>query len=323
MTRSVQDVIVDDATTLEVHRVVGAMPGPTVALLGGVHGDEPEGVVAVQRILDELSDLEFMGSVVAVPVCAPAAFHAGTRHSPRDGENLARAFPGDSSGSPTSRVAFAITTKVLRGADLLVDLHSAGRDYRMPLFAGAVADGSPQARTSLLAANAFGAPLTWLHNTMNPGRSISAAWERGIPAIYAETGGGGRLRASDVDAYVTGFFGVMAHLKMILGPFRPASVTPRMLVRGGTGNVDIGVTAGSGGWCVPLVKVGQVVEKGGAIAKLLDADGRVCSWIAAPDTGLVMMLRHRAEICEGDLVVMLGPSPQPFDLVDSSWTLDG
>ena len=44
----------------------------------------------------------------------------------------------------------------------------------------------------------FGAPLGWQHAVMNPGRSLSAALDLGIPAIYVEGGGGGALARAEV-----------------------------------------------------------------------------------------------------------------------------
>lgn len=294
--------------------------GPRLALLGGVHGDEPEGVVAVLAILHELERREVKGSVVAVPVSAPAAYAAGTRVSGIDGENLARAFPGKGNGTPTARVARALTREVIGGSDLLIDLHSAGEDYRMPLFCGAVSDGSRQGAVSVSMAKAFGAPLTWLHESMNPGRSISAAWESGIPAIYAETGGGGSLRADDVEAYTAGVLNVMSHMEMISGSMQLPSQQPRYVLAGGAGNVDEGITAPITGWCISIVNPGEVVGAGSPLARILDERGRHYCWVKAPSSACVMMIRHRAAIEAGDLVAMLGPVPQVWEssVVDSA-----
>lgn len=48
---------------------VGVNDGPTVALLGGVHGDEEEGVLAVLQVLVALTDEPLQhGHLRAVPV---------------------------------------------------------------------------------------------------------------------------------------------------------------------------------------------------------------------------------------------------------------
>lgn len=174
---------VPGSSDVELLRVVGSQPGPTLAVLGGVHGDEPEGVFAAWRLFAEIQRQELHGTVLIVPVASPEAFAAGTRLSPLDGGNLARSFPGSPTGTATERLASLLAARVIAACDLLVDLHAAGRDYRMPFFAGAVDDGSPTGAASAAAARAFAAPLTWLHDAMNPGRTISAAWDRGIPCV--------------------------------------------------------------------------------------------------------------------------------------------
>ena len=115
--------------------------GPRLAVLAGVHGDEPEGVLAARRLLVRLETLPFAGTVVVIPVACPGAFAADTRASAVDGLNLARTFPGNPGGSDSQRLAHALTEQVIAPASLLVDLHSSGKDYEMPLFAGAYHGG--------------------------------------------------------------------------------------------------------------------------------------------------------------------------------------
>src|SRR5438874_2805672 len=68
----------------------GAADGPHVVILGGVHGDEYEGITAAAAAWRDL-DLDLLrGQVSIVPVANPPAYAAGTRTSPLDGLNLAR-----------------------------------------------------------------------------------------------------------------------------------------------------------------------------------------------------------------------------------------
>ncbi len=51
-----------------IGRHSGAAPGPTILVVGGMHGNEPSGVIACQRVLDRLRDMpgEFRGEFVAL-----------------------------------------------------------------------------------------------------------------------------------------------------------------------------------------------------------------------------------------------------------------
>ena len=65
------------------------------------------------------------GNVILLPLANPSAFYAGAKQVvPEDGVNLNRAFPGDSAGSLSARLAFALETALYPEADLLADLHS-------------------------------------------------------------------------------------------------------------------------------------------------------------------------------------------------------
>ena len=88
-------------------------------------------------------------------------------------------------------------------ASLLVDLHSSGKDYEMPLFAGAYHGGGETRGTPFgRGGESLSGPQSSGSTTSEPGRSISAAADHGVPSVYVESGGGGNLRQADLDAYV-------------------------------------------------------------------------------------------------------------------------
>jgi len=79
-------------------------PGePAVAIVGGVHGDEPSGVRAVERLRAAIERGELaLQCGVALIVANPAAVEAGVRGVDSD---LNRAFPGDPDGDREQRLA--------------------------------------------------------------------------------------------------------------------------------------------------------------------------------------------------------------------------
>src|SRR5207249_236643 len=143
------------------------------------------------------------GSFVGIPVVNPPAWDAGTRASPIDGLNLARVFPGDAGGSVSLRIAHALTEYLFPQADLMLDLHSAGVQYVLPTLAGGCRVEGEMGRIIREAVFAFGAAVIW-NSPPNKGRTLNGAMLKGVPAIYAETTGGGRARPEDVCDFVTG-----------------------------------------------------------------------------------------------------------------------
>jgi len=292
------------ASDVVLTTVCGSEPGPTLALLGGVHGDEEEGVLAVRRILLELMDLPLRGTIRAVAPAHPVAWAARSRTSPIDGGNLARCFPGDATGSPTQLLAAEITAEVITGADILLDLHSAGANYFCPLLCG-YTSGAAVGEAAARAAHAFGAPLVWAHpDVFVPGRSLSAAQTLGIPGIYAECSGGSGITTQDLEAYIRGSLSVMAELNMLPSSFRVIGDTSLRVVYG-SGDLDQGAQSPQDGLFVATTTAGAIVRAGDEVGKLYHYDGRLITSIVSPQVGMVMFLRRKARTQRDEILFAL------------------
>lgn len=289
--------------------VSGRAPGPTVAVLGGVHGDELEGVLAARRIAGLLDPSELRGTVRFAAPAHPAAWHAVTRTSPVDGLNLARVFPGDPLGSPTERVAAALTSQLIAGADLLIDLHSAGEGFDMPLLVGYHADAGTVSQRSAAAAEGFAAPFLWEHPTTAPGRSLSAAAALGVPSIYVEGRGGGQVRGEDLTCYVDGVLRVLHHPGMV--DEAPAPTQPVAVKVQGDGNTDGGIEAPAAGYLVTTAEVGDVVSAGAVLGELLGDHGETVAIVRSPGDGVVMLLRRRSRTEVGDTLAIVVTAVAP------------
>ncbi|MBV6473952.1 MAG: N-alpha-acetyl-L-2,4-diaminobutyric acid deacetylase [Saprospiraceae bacterium] len=101
-------------------------PGPVILFLGGMHGDEINGVEIVraavaQRVFNHLK----AGTVIAIPLLNIFGFINFSRDVP-NGKDVNRSFPGSTSGSLASRIAKIITRKILPMVDFGIDFHSGG-----------------------------------------------------------------------------------------------------------------------------------------------------------------------------------------------------
>jgi predicted deacylase len=298
-------VVRADGTLVELSglAVRGGTPGPTLLVTAGVHGDEFEGMAALRRLVDTLVPLRLRGTLIAVPVANPPAFEAGLRTNPDDRQDMARVFPGDPAGTVTEQLAHVLTQRFIRHADFYVDLHSAGQYYAMPPLAGYQLRDEPLLTKQRQAARAFGLPLIWGTPGL-PGRSLSAAADFGVPAIYAEITGEGRCRPADVEAYIQGLEGLMGHLGMI-DPVPPAP-EPRWLVedRGANaGFLQVQNRAPVGGFFQPEVGLLDAVEPGQQLGSICDALGAVRHTVHAPHAGLIVFLRTFPRVLAGDALV--------------------
>ena len=101
-------------------------PGPTFLVLGGVHGDEVNGIEIVKRaqrqgMFNELKK----GTVISIPLLNVYGFINFSRGLP-DGKDVNRSFPGSKSGSLASRVAHTLTHFILPQVDFALDFHTGG-----------------------------------------------------------------------------------------------------------------------------------------------------------------------------------------------------
>lgn len=213
------------ALSIAAHVVVGEKPGPTLALISVLHGDEWQTVEIVRRVVQRLRPAEISGSLVAVPVANPVALadRVRTTRGAPDAPDLNQVFPGGA-GWLTQLLARPLAEEVLQKADFLIDLHGRGwgsnceqiHFYTDHPNAEITAKGTEMAR-------AFGIHL--LHKA-----SIADSMPRprncfgyamgvlGIPSIMVEIGGLGYGRAIEevwINRGVQGVRNVMIALGML------------------------------------------------------------------------------------------------------------
>lgn len=104
-------------------------PGPVILLLGGMHGDEINGVEIVRSaVAKNMFRKLTAGTVIAIPLLNIFGFINFSRDVP-DGKDVNRSFPGTSSGSLASRIAKIITKKILPIVDFGLDFHCGGEHH--------------------------------------------------------------------------------------------------------------------------------------------------------------------------------------------------
>ncbi len=273
--------------------------GPRVVVLGGVHGDETEGVVAA-GLLASGSVALVAGTLDIVPVCHEAAFAVDSRVSPADGGNLARVFPGDPNGTETPRLAHHLFVEVLAGCDLLIDLHTSGRSYDMPVLVGFRGETADAASLSRQAAEAFGGDFLWRHPGRSEGRTVSVVDE----AIYAESPGSGPTRISMANRYVAGVLRVLESMGMVDDAPPPVDRGPIRVTGGGNLDRDM-IAVTCGGLFLRDVAPGDAVQEGQRLGTVIDRSGKQLEEVVAPQVGYVMAMKARSPVVVGDLVINL------------------
>lgn len=265
---------------LVLHRVTGTSPGPRLAVVGGIHGDEPVGVETVRQLLLSLDQTEFAGEVVGLPVANPYAFQTLTRNTPLDMTNLNRVFPGDGNGVLTEQLAQVIVNVLLPDCEALIDFHSGGNlatvDYVY------MHDEGPLSR-------AFGCEMLYRSPSF-AGTLGDYARSRGVKVVVSELGGGQQLNEHYIAKGVRGARNVMKALGMLDGelelPLRQIIVERMAYIRPHQGGMMLSNVTAS--------RLGEEVPAGFELASIIDPTSfDVLEVIKAPfDPSLLVLVRE-------------------------------
>lgn len=255
----------------------GRHQGPTLCLTAGIHGDELNGVEIVRRAFAKVDPLELRGTLIALPAINAGGVRTGNRYLP-DRRDLNRAFPGSSGGSVAALIANAIFTNVLHHCDALVDFHTAS-NHRANL---------PQIRADLsnpaihdLAIH-FG--LGIVVSGSGPKGSLRRESARaGIPAIIYEAGEPYRFQEGEIHRGVQGVENIMAYLDMT-GLTDEEIPDARIYERSKWIRTEIG----TGGFFFPTAKLGDSVEPGESLGRIVDPMTDVSVEVLSPIAGEVV-----------------------------------
>ncbi|SDG73795.1 succinylglutamate desuccinylase/aspartoacylase domain-containing protein [Roseospirillum parvum] len=243
-------------------------PGPTVLLVGGNHGDEYEGQVALLKLARQLDPASIRGRVLVIPALNLPAAQAGRRTSPIDGGNMNRAFPGRRDGTVTEMIAHFVTSRLLPLADAVLDLHSGGKTLNFT--PSAIIHQLPDPRLmadSLAALQAFGAPLGLVLEELDDAGMLDGEVERrGKLFLSTELGGGGTLTPNTLRIAEDGIRRFLAHLQVLDPALAPPPGPPTRLMH--TPDPECFVSGHESGLFEPLAELGETVEKNQPIARI-------------------------------------------------------
>ncbi len=290
---------------LHTIEIAGASAGPKLLITGGVHGDEYEPMVACRKLAELLKPDVLRGKVTIVPCVNVAAFERGTRTAD-DGLDLARTCPGKVDGRPTERVAHALS-ELIRAADYYIDLHTGGVAYELFPLAGYTLHRDPQIlEAQRRMARAFNLPLIWGTSPNLHGRSLSVARDAGVPAIYAEYGGGSVCSPKGTAAYVEGCLNVLAEFGM-LDRARPQNgvLYVKEDPRDGSGHLQLGHPSPQTGIFEACVALGDRVTQGDRIGTVFDVGGSIAADITANASGIVIMLPGLPRVVKDQATAMI------------------
>lgn len=304
----------DGATRVPVTIFHGVDDGPVLALTAGVHGYEFAPILATQRLLARIDPARLRGTVILVRLAHVEAFEQRSVYvNPYDRKNLNRVFPGKADGTQAERIAWAISTEIIRRAGLHVELHGGDGAEWMEPFAGPY--GGPLAAAQYERAKtmalAFGLRnvITYEMKTqaqVDSGRSLNRqAVADGKPTVLVEIGQNGERNGVAIDTLTRGLENLLRTLKMTDGAVTP----PRRDTRWFGDSAE--AVATTTGIFTPVATVGRTVTKGALIGTVTDYAGKEIERITSPVDGYVMYGLSGPPVRAGEAVVTIGIPAAP------------
>jgi predicted deacylase len=282
--------------------------GDGVAVIGGTHGNEYEGQIAVKRLCQSLDADEMRGLAVLIPQLSESACRAGTRISPLDGVNMNRAFPGNARGSLSYRISHFLKTAVFPRVRVVIDIHSGGREAVFPLCTSfhKLPDAAQFAEISR-AARLFDTPFLFVYSRqMSSGLLTDEAENEGKIAIGGEFGGGEGVSPEGVRHAFEGSLNVMRHYGLLTSAVRPiACGQHRQRLIQAPDLVDYRPCPRDGIW-EPLAAPGDDVASGQLLGRLHDfSDHSAPAMEIRAHRAGVLIARYAAAVCPKGLTLFV------------------
>lgn len=286
--------------------VVSRGEGPTVLVLGGNHGDEYQGQIAIMKLARELMPEKVTGRVILIPSLNLPAASAATRLSPLDGMNMNRAFPGDAEGPVTSQIAHYLRTVLFPISDVVIDIHSGGRSMEfVPCAHMHLVPDRAQRAKMFAAMLAWGTEFCFIYaDIAGTGLLPVEAENQGKLVITTELGGGECIPASVHRIAQSGLKNALIHVGALKGREQPR--TAPAIITQATNREDYLLAPESGIFEIAL-DLGAKVKKGQTVGWIhhLERPDRAPEQMVAASSGYLITMRAPCLTQQGDCVAVI------------------
>lgn len=268
-------------------------PGPTVLIMGGMHGDEINGVEIVRRIIVQRHNKPTKGTIICIPILNIYGFLNFSRQVP-DGKDVNRSFPGSKTGSLASQIAYHLSKDILPLIDVGLDFHTGGsRINNYPQVRGYFEHAE-----NLKLAQVFGTKYI-INSKLRRNSLRNEVKKMGKSMLIFEGGESLRLRKNVIDEGVNGALRVLQYLGM-----RDEAPAPRqqpILI-----SKSRWIRSSSGGLYHSFVRPGEQIEVGTIVGKITGPFGEFEKSIKSTVKGHILSINNIPVVNKGDALMHIG-----------------
>ncbi len=288
--------------------LIAGGPGPRLAIVSGIHGDELEGLYVCHRLAARLDALlarwpeALRGTVELYPALNPLGLDTLERAVPIYDIDLNRAFPGQAGGLVPHRLADAVMRQ-LAGAALVIDIH-ASNIYLREIPQVRIARAFEAGLVSM--ARSMNLDLIWVHEASTVlehtiAHSLNAS---GTPCLVVEMGVGMRLTPAFAEQVTTGILHVARALGVLHRDVELEPIEHRPLVADDN-NVHY-LNAQVSGIFVPCVEHWIAVRRDELLGRIVSPlMAQPLAEVRSPCDGVLFTLREYPLVYEGSLLARL------------------
>lgn len=287
--------------------IVGAQPGPRLAIIAGVHVNETSSIEAALRLQSLFDPATLRGQVSILSLTnLPAVPHWSQYVCPLDDKNINFSFPGRPDGTFSEALAHALLNDWAADADCFVDMHGGDLCEEVSHFTVSqrIGDAGFDAR-NLEIASCFDSQLIVQLDPSHldaPGRSCTGRAGRRQHAAFSEAGRWGLIEEDNVLFHVEG----VLRLAKLLGMIDEAPAHRRAPVL-----LDsyLWVPAPEAAFYRYRVKPGAKVSRGTVIAEGFDMRNRKVAEATSPSDGYVLWTLTHALVNREQFIAGIGVEP--------------
>jgi len=282
------------ATDIEIPVIIhrSKIPGPTVLMTAGIHGDEINGVEIVRQIIAKKINRPKKGTIICIPILNIFGFLNASRDFP-DGRDLNRVFPGTKSGSLASRVAYHFTQEILPKVDFCLDFHTGGASR----FNASQIRILPNDEKLAHLAKIFNAPFIILSSNID--KSFRNTCKKmDIPILLFEGGKSLSNNKYIVKNGVDGVMRILRELEMLGDNLKVHKSDYNSII------IDKSkwIRAQRSGLLHVKIDCNKHVEKDEFLATITDPYGTMRHIVRAPNEGYIINVNHSPIVHQGDAI---------------------